>query len=134
MAGYSKTPLVKKLGFKPEMKVTFLDAPDSYLGIIQELPAGCAVSYEIGQQQDLVHLFARNIQALESRIVPARNCISTQGALWISWPKKSSSLYLDLDGNIVRELGLGAGLVDIKVCAIDDIWSALKFVYRVRDR
>ena len=134
MAGYSETPLVRKLGFKEGMKILFLDAPDDYIQLIPDLPPGCSVAYGEGRDMDLVHLFARNISDLENKILKAKESIHKNGILWISWAKKSSALYSDLDGNTVREMGLSTGLVDIKVCAVDDTWSALKFVYRVKDR
>ena len=134
MGGYSLTPLVRKLGFKEDMSVCLINAPEEYLKITEDLPPGCDVRFSLRPESDLVHIFVRDIEDLHIQINEAKESISKKGALWVSWPKKSSAHYKDLDGNTVREIGLGAGLVDVKVCAIDDTWSALRFVYRVKDR
>lgn len=134
MAGYSATPLQKKLGFKPGMRVLFTGAPDNYREILGTLAPGIKVLSRAGRDLDLVHVFCRRKSDLRRRLTGARNALASDGMLWISWPKKSSGLQTDLGESDVRAAGLAAGLVDVKICAVDDTWSGLKFVYRLRDR
>jgi hypothetical protein len=134
MAGYSGTPLVKKLGIKKGFRVALLGAPDGFRGELEELPDGVSFVTSIQGQLDLVLFFAktrseltRNFSRLATKFAPA-------GMLWIAWPKRASGVATDLSDGVVREIGLDAGLVDVKVCAINEIWSGLKFVIRVKDR
>lgn len=134
MAGYSQTPLVKKLGLKAGMRLQVIDAPLDYADIVEDLPAG--LQWAAGEETglDYIHLFTSNQARLQEtlpRLVPR---LAKTGALWISWPKKSSGLASDLDENIIRETGLKNGMVDVKVCAINQQWSGLKFVIRLKDR
>ena len=134
MAGYSGTPLIKKLGIKPGSKAFFYKPPVSYFDDIQPLPEGVDVKTRMSGQLDFIHLFVQNKKTLMLEFSRAHKSLQKEGTLWVSWPKKSSNVVTDLDGNIVREYGLKEGLVDVKVCAVDETWSGLKFVYRKKDR
>lgn len=132
MAGYSGTPLPKKLGLKPGMRAAFVGAPAHYRGLLEPLD-DVAVLRRPGRDMDFVHVFCAR-QADLGRVYRARHALAPTGALWVSWPKKSSGMQSDLAESDVRRAGLDAGLVDIKICAVDETWSGLKFVYRVADR
>lgn len=134
MAGYSGTPLLKKLGIKPGSKVYLFKPPVCYFDSIQPLPEGVDVKTRLSGQLDFIHLFVQNKKTLLTEFSKARKSLQREGMLWISWPKKSSNMGTDLDGNMVREYGLKEGLVDVKVCAVNETWSGLKFVYRKKDR
>jgi hypothetical protein len=134
MPGYSGTPLPKKLGIKPGSSVCMVDAPPEVRSELSTALAGCEHVADAKSPLDFALVFtkskaelAKEFQKLSKRLAPA-------GMLWVSWPKRSSGVATDLNGNIVREIGLAAGLVDVKVCAITDVWSGLKFVRRVKDR
>lgn len=134
MAGYSTTPLAKKLGIKEKSRVALVNHPSDFRETLAELPEGVAFIGDSEKNLDLILYFvktraelSRDFAKLASRLAPA-------GMLWIAWPKKASGVPSDLSDNIVRETGLAAGLVDTKVCAIDEMWSGLKFVIRVKDR
>ncbi len=133
MAGYSGTPLVRKLGIRAGMTVLVVDAPAPYGQIVPELPAGVVVRDVVGPA-DVAHLFVTRRAGLEPRIRRLGECIRPHGMLWVSWPKKSSKLPTDVTEDVVREAALAAGLVDVKVCAVDPTWSGLKLVYRLADR
>ena len=133
MAGYSGTPLVKKLGIKEGFNVVFVNAPRT-LERELDLPASVTVNAKARQPLDLVHLFVKTKREMESSFSRYSAKLSPAGMLWISWPKKSSGVAIDLTENIVRDIGLSEGMVDAKVCAVDDVWSGLKFVFRLRDR
>ena len=134
MTGYSGTPLIRKLGIKPGFRVVFVNAPDRYREQPGDLPEQVQSGRRLGKGADFVHFFTDRRAALERGFPALKQGIGTTGMLWVSWPKRSSGVRTDLDGNLVREIGLRNGLVDVKVCAVDDVWSGLKFVYRVRDR
>ena len=136
MAGYSKTPLTKKLGIKVGMTVQFINAPENLLELLEPLPDGVTISLGVDSSNTLpyVHIFTKDAGELELVLPTLKATLNQDGMLWISWPKKSSKVPTDLDGGKVRELGLACGLVDVKVCAVDEIWSGHKFVYRVKDR
>ncbi len=134
MAGYSETPLVKKLGIKPGTRVALLGAPANYRATLGALPEGVRLSSRLNGKFDLVQLFAKAESGLRQHFAAAAKTIPPQGVIWISWPKRASGLKTDLDENKVRAFGLALGLVDVKVCAVDEIWSGLKFVYRLKDR
>lgn len=130
--GYSGKPLAVKLGVKPESRVLLVAAPDGF-GLAA--PAGAVVHTRPGPlPYDVVLAFCPDRAALRRRFAPLADRLTTAGALWISWPKKSSKVPTDLDGNVVREHGLEVGLVDVKVAAVDETWSGLKFVRRLADR
>ncbi len=133
MAGYSGTPLVRKLGIKDGMTVLAVDAPAPYGDIVPDLPAGVVLRDGIGHA-DLAHLFVTRREGLTQRLRQLGECVRPNGAVWVSWPKKSARVPTDVTEDIVREAALAAGLVDVKVCAVDETWSGLKLVYRLADR
>ena len=131
-AGYSGTPLSKKLGYKPGFRVKIVNQPENYWQLLIDLPED--VHEEMEGPYDLIHFFTSQRSELEKELPRLKEEIDKKGMLWISWPKKSSGVESDIDGNIVRATGLESGLVDAKVCAVDGTWSGLKFVYRLKDR
>lgn len=134
MAGYSGTPLQKKLGIKPGMRMFILQSPPNYFEWISPLPPDVTIDKKLNKETPFIHLFSTERKLFEKEFVRLMKCLSKDGMLWVSWPKKSSKVSTDLDENIIREFGLKEGLVDVKVCAVDDVWSALKFVFRLQDR
>ena len=132
MAGYSKRPLVEKLGIRPGARVAIAGAPDGYEAALGPLPEG--VERSLDPPLDFIHVFAFDRAALERAFREMKPKLAHDGMLWASWPKKAAKLPTDLDENVVRRIGLDQGLVDVKVAAVDDVWSGLKFVYRLKDR
>jgi hypothetical protein len=133
-AGYSGKPLPQKLGIKQGDVLAFLNAPDDYDRILGRLPDGVIVTRRLEGELDFIQLFATEKASLEREFPVLKEKLKQGGMIWVSWPKASSGLTTDLSDGIVRKVGLKNGLVDVKVCAIDDSWSALKFVRRLRDR
>lgn len=134
MAGYSTTPLVKKLGLKAGWKTYVYLPPASYFDLLNPLPEDIHFKEQLRGDLNFIHVFVKDIKSFQSIFLKAKKCLEPDGMLWISWPKKASKVNTDLDENIIREFGLKNGLVDVKVCAIDDVWSGLKFVFRLSDR
>ncbi len=133
-AGYSGTPLVRKLGIKAGMTCAVIDPPQHYWDLLVGLPDDLKVVDASTPGLDFVHIFVRARAALEARLRRLRETIARDGMIWVSWPKKASRLPTDVTEAGVRAAGLAAGLVDVKVCAIDDVWSGLKLVIRTADR
>lgn len=134
-AGYSKTPLVRKLGIKPGDRILLLKAPTHYLELLGELPSNVSIVNNKSEDHlPFIHLFAKNSRALIEHFPAAKNRLAKEGMLWVSWIKKSSKLETDISESDVRRLGLDLGLVDVKICAVDGDWSGLKFMYRKEDR
>lgn len=133
-AGYSRTPLVKKLGIKPGFKVFFANPPDNLQTLLGELPKNVTLLNKPMNPVDYIHLFTKNREELQTQLPILKEALAINGLFWISWPKKAAKVATNLDGNVVRDIGLRNGLVDVKVCAVDEIWSGLKFVYRLKDR
>lgn len=134
MAGYSKRSLVQKLGIKPDNTLIILNPPANYPQTLGELPENVTVVDTLLPGLDFVHFFTTEKAALAVEFPKLKEAIAQAGMLWISWPKRASQIETDLDGNVIREIGLANGLVDVKVCAVDEVWSGLKFVYRRKDR
>ena len=135
MAGYSSTPLAKKLGFKEGFRVGFVNPPQKFQQELGTLPADVKIFLApLPKLLDLILFFADSQQILKREFPKLARKLEKNGMLWIAWPKKASGVVTDLSENIVREIGLDARLVDVKVCAVNDIWSGLKFVYRLEDR
>ncbi len=132
-AGYSGTPLVKKLGIKTDFKLLLVNIPGNYWDLLETLPDNI-VEAKIHEKADFIHLFVTSQDFLASQIPQLKEKLATHGMLWISWPKGSSKIPKDLNENNIRKAGLDAGLVDVKICAVDQDWSGLKFMYRVKDR
>jgi hypothetical protein len=133
MAGYSGTPLVKKLGIKPGFNIAFVSAPQAYANDLN-LPPEVSVNSRSGKLLDFAQLFVKSEKELKTTFPEYAGRLNASGMLWVSWPKKSSGVPTDLSENLVREIGLAAGLVDVKICAVDEVWSGLKFVFRLKDR
>ncbi len=134
MAGYSGTPLAKKLGIKNDLRLALLGVPDEVCNELQDAFAKCRIVKSTCGPLDFIFLFAKRVADLEHQLMPAAKALSPAGMLWISWPKKTSGVATDLTETMVRERGLAAGLVDVKVCAVTDVWSGLKFVIPVKNR
>ena len=132
MAGYSGTPLVRKIGIKPGHRLAILNPPPGFENELAPLPDGVVSADKA--PLDVAILFAANQSVLGKHLGKVKQKLAPAGMLWISWPKMSSGVTTDLRENIVRDVGLAAGLVDIKVCAVNDVWSGLKFVIPVKDR
>jgi hypothetical protein len=134
MAGYSGTPLPKKLGIKEQARIALLDIPSDVRAELKAAIAGCELASEGRTRLDFVLLFVKTQAELAKTFSRWARRLEPAGMLWVAWPKKSSGVPSDLDENRIREIGLAAGLVDIKVCAVSDVWSGLKFVIPVKDR
>jgi hypothetical protein len=130
MAGYSGRSVVQKLGIKPGFRIFVDSAPASYDDVIGPLPADVTLALRLKAPLDMAHVFATQAAALRKRLPACREAIAPGGMVWVSWPKKSSGVATDVTENVVRDAALSLGLVDIKVCAIDDTWSGLKLVIR----
>jgi hypothetical protein len=137
MPGYSGTPLAKKLGIKNDFRAALLHMPDDVRTQLRDALEKCRIrsfSRQTSKDLDFIFLFAKSRAGLEFELVPAAKALAPVGMLWISWPKKSSGVATDLTENVIRRSGLDAGLVDVKICAVTDIWSGLKFVIPVKNR
>ncbi|TAK60054.1 MAG: DUF3052 family protein [Bacteroidetes bacterium] len=133
-AGYSGTPLAKKLGIKPKSKLRLINQPDYYFELFEDFPTEITMLTNGKTKADTIHYFATTAAKLGKDIVSLRKEMEEDGMLWISWYKKSSKIESDLNENIIREIALANGLVDVKVCAVDEMWSGLKLVIRVKER
>ena len=135
MAGYSGTPLAKKLGIKEGFHVGLANAPKGFRKELFDCPSNVKFSTDnIPERADLILLFVDSERDLKKQFPKMMKKIPSNGTLWIAWPKKSSGIETDLSFGNVQKLGLAAGLVDVKICAVNEIWSGLKFVYRLKDR
>lgn len=135
MAGYSGTPLAKKLGIKEDFRLQFVGAPSDFRTNLGQFPSGVKFPRSPEPKSlDLILLFVKTEKSLRLEFANLMERLKSTGMLWIAWPKKSSGVATDLSFDVVQRIGLASGLVDVKICAIDDIWSGLKFVYRIRDR
>ncbi len=133
-AGYSGTPLPRKLGIKPGARVVLSGAPPGAEALLEDLPDGTRLSRRLAGAADVIVLFADRRADLARRLPGAQEAMRPDGGLWVAWPKRASGVPTDITEDVVREMGLAAGLVDNKVCAIDATWSGLRLVVRVRDR
>ena len=139
MAGYSATPLPKKLGIKEHSRIAFVNAPKDFEGYLGLLPSGVEVIKRLNKftsrkPLDIILLFVTAERALARDFAKLTEQLATNGMIWIAWPKKSSGVATDLSFASVQRTGLDAGLVDVKICAVDETWSGLKFVFRLKDR
>jgi len=134
MAGYSETPLTKKLGLKENTTVFIVNAPNEYFDWLAPLPSSVQIKKRISSSLDFAHVFATDSQAFQENFLKVKAHLKPSGMVWISWPKKTSKVPTDLDENVIRDFGLANGMVDVKVCAVNEVWSGLKFVFRLKDR
>ena len=134
MAGYSGTPLAKKLGIKEGSRIALINAPKNFQSELKELPENVQFTKRPTKSLDIILFFVVTESALTRDFSKLSARLIANGMIWIAWPKKSSGVATDLSFERVQRIGLDAGLVDVKICAIDDTWSGLKFVYRLKDR
>jgi DUF3052 family protein len=134
MPGYSGTPLPKKLGIKPGFRVCLMNAPPEVRAELKPALAACEIARDSRKPVDFAMAFTKSEEDLSERFEQIIQSLTPAGMFWVSWPKKSSGVPTDVNENIVREIGLAAGLVDVKVCAVTEVWSGLKFVRRLKDR
>jgi|SRR5579862_1509608 len=134
MPGYSGTPLPKKLGIKDGFHVSLVDVPNEVIAELKHSLDKCRFVNDSKTSLDFAMVFTKSAAVLHKNFKHIAKQLGPAGMLWVSWPKKSSGMPTDLTDNIVREIGLAAGLVDVKVCAVTDVWSGLKFVRRLKDR
>ena len=134
MAGYSKRSLVDKLGIKPGTAIAIVNAPKGYDRTLGRLPGRVNRAPSVARRLDFIQFFTSEKRALEREFVKLARALTPAGMLWISWPKKTSGVATDLTEDVIRTVGLAHGLVDVKVAAVDDVWSGLKFVRRLKDR
>lgn len=130
MAGYSKTPLAKKLGIGPGTTIYVAGAPEDYEALLDPLPDGVRFVSRMTKAVDLVHVFTARRARLKRALTTIHTRMKPNAAIWVSWPKKSAKVPTDLTEDSIRDIALPKGLVDIKVCAVDDVWSGLKLVIR----
>ncbi|MBV8658433.1 MAG: DUF3052 family protein [Burkholderiales bacterium] len=129
-AGYSGTPLAKKLGIKSGAHVATIGAPDDYLDLLQPVPADVVFTTNVTSATHLVHVFSTDRQELATQLTTLRQSLAPDATVWVSWPKKASKVPSSVTEDVIRELALPLGFVDVKVCAVDEIWSGLKLVVR----
>lgn len=134
MSAYSKTPLAKKLGIKEKFTILVINQPDNYWDLLTDLPTVEVENEETSKSLDFIHLFVTDLEEMQQLLLKWKPRLKLNGTLWISWPKKASKMPTNVDKWNVMEAGQAIGLVDVKVAAIDDIWSGHKFVYRTKDR
>jgi len=128
--GYSGTPLAKKLGFAPDMSVVLLDAPPNLSELLGELPSGVKVSRRLTHGADIVLIFVEYAADLSRKVLALKSAVAPDGMVWVAWPKRASKMPTDLTEDVIRDIVLPTGMVDVKVCAIDATWSGLKLVIR----
>ncbi len=134
MAGYSGTPLIKKIGIKDGDRLFFANEPAHFRKLLGQLPYDTSVVTKAGGEVNVAVVFASSAGELKKQFSGSAKRLAQSGMLWVAWPKKTSGVVTDLNENIVRDIGLSKGLVDTKVCAIDETWSGLRFVIRLKDR
>lgn len=130
MAGYSGTPLVKKLGIKERCAIYVSGAPTGYRALLEPLPEGVKFKTVVDPSIDIVHVFESERERLAKRLVALRQALAADAIVWISWPKKASKMPTTITEGTIRELALPLGFVDVKVCAVSEVWSGLKLVVR----
>lgn len=133
-SGYSGTPLAKKLGIKHGDNIILINAPDYYFNLFTDLPAELHVNDDAINKKDFIHFFTKQKEEYLSMLPDLKSRIKSNGIIWVSWPKKASKIITDISENLIRDYAIQSGLVDIKVCAVDEIWSGLKLVIPVKDR
>jgi len=134
MAGYSGTPLVKKLGIKESFRIYIHNPPQNFLELIQPLPPGVLFRNQLERELDMIHIFSTSKVELSGLLQKCLKYMNSNEVIWVSWPKKASKMTSDITENTIRDVALPLGLVDIKVCAVNEIWSGLKLVLRKENR
>lgn len=134
MAGYSDTPLAKKLGVKEGFRLALVNPPPQFPAELGLLPVGTTITSKPEAPLDLILFFTSSASELKKSFAKLAAKLSPAGLLWVAWPKKSSGVATDLSFDVVQKVGLAAGLVDTKICAVNETWSGLKFVIRLKDR
>jgi Protein of unknown function (DUF3052) len=129
-AGYSGTPLAKKLGIVANVRVVTRWAPDDYLALLEPLPSGVSFDRAVSNNTDVVHVFTTERSKLAEELAALRSEIRSDAAVWVSWPKKASRVATNISEDTIREIALPLGFVDVKVCAVSEVWSGLKLVIR----
>lgn len=133
-AGYSGTPLAKKLGIKDGFHISLINAPEYYMDLFTDLPANLYFEDKKSDKVDFIHFFTKSKDEYMNLLPELKDQIKSNGMIWVSWPKKASKVVTDITEDIIRNFAIKSGLVDIKVCAVDDTWSGLKLVIPVKDR
>lgn len=133
MAGYSGTPLIQKLGIKAGMRVHFCDAPKDFFRTLGRMPT-VVMATRLKGPLDFIHYFTKDRAELDKKMDGFAGALESNGMLWVSWPKKAAKVETNMTEDVVRELAFPRGLVDVKVCAVDDVWSGLKLVRRLENR
>lgn len=133
-AGYSGTPLAKKLGIKPRFRIGLINPPGNYFDLFTDLPPDITITNDATIKKDLIHFFTRSEKEFTGMLPDLKMQITPNGMIWVSWPKKASKVITDVNEDTIRNYALNIGLVDIKVCAVDEIWSGLKLVIPVKER
>ncbi|MEP6607946.1 MAG: DUF3052 domain-containing protein [Burkholderiaceae bacterium] len=134
IAGYSGTPLAQKLGIKEASRVVLVDAPAHYVSLLDPVPPRVKLRLRISPSTEIVHVFTTRRAELQQQLTRFRQRLRSDGVVWVSWPKKSSRVATDISEDTIREVALPLGFVDVKVCAIDEVWSGLKLVVRKEHR
>ena len=130
MAGYSGTPLARKLGLKAGSALALVGAPEDYASLIATAPDGLRIGGRVASTTDIVHIFSTRRPELERFLLSCRSKLKPEAAIWVSWPKKSAKVPTDITEDVIRDVALPLGFVDVKVCAVTDVWSGLKLVVR----
>ena len=133
-SGYSGTPLAKKLGIKEGFKIRLINQPDYYFDLFTDMPENIKILKDKTSKKNFIHCFTKQAKDLNEQIPLLRNEIEQNGIIWVSWPKKTSKMATNVTEDIIRNIALSKGLVDIKVCAVDETWSGLKLVIPIKDR
>jgi len=133
-SGYSGTPLAKKLGIKEGFKIRLINHPDHYFDLFTDMPENIAILKDKATKKNLIHFFTNQAKDLQKNLSLIKTEIEPNGIIWVSWPKKASKIETDITEDVIRNIALANGLVDIKVCAVDETWSGLKLVIPVKDR
>ncbi len=134
MTGYSGTPLFKKLGMKVNTRVFLVNAPENYLGLLGEVTEDVIYLDSLSNEVDIIHFFALRVIELENALLKYKDQIAKNGCIWVSWYKKAAKVPTDITEDVIRNMALSIGLVDVKVCAVDEKWSGLKLVIRRENR
>lgn len=133
-SGYSGTPLEKKLGIKTGFKIRLINPPENYFDFFEHFPTDVKIVESVGSLKNLIHFFPGSLDDIEKKLPKLKNEIELNGMIWISWAKKTSKIISDINEDGIRDIAFRNGLVDIKVCAVSEIWSALKLVIPIKDR